>query len=97
MSGLNWLQGPVWQERSLPPDHSASNPPGPEPPLFCQLTQTKQYGHQQMWVIDVAYLHNINLIAVASTELKIGESVPWALQACPWLLVSGTDLLAEQP
>lgn len=36
-----------------------------------RLTQTKQYGHQQMWVIDVAYLHNMNLIAVASTELKI--------------------------
>lgn len=37
------------------------------------LSQSKQYGHQQMWVIDVAYLHNMSLIAVASTELKIGE------------------------
>ncbi|XP_031228216.1 EF-hand calcium-binding domain-containing protein 8 isoform X2 [Mastomys coucha] len=36
-----------------------------------RLTQTKQYGHQQMWVVDVAYLHNMSLIAVASTELKI--------------------------
>nr|XP_038962611.1 EF-hand calcium-binding domain-containing protein 8 isoform X3 [Rattus norvegicus] len=36
-----------------------------------RLTQTKQFGHQQMWVVDVAYLHNMNLIAVASTELKI--------------------------
>lgn len=56
------------------PVHSAVTLPWPEPPLSsCQLTQTKQYGHQQMWVIDVAYLHNMNLIAVASTELKIGE------------------------
>ncbi|XP_029392886.1 EF-hand calcium-binding domain-containing protein 8 [Mus pahari] len=36
-----------------------------------RLSQTKLYGHQQMWVIDVAYLHNMSLIAVASTELKI--------------------------
>lgn len=97
MSGLYWLQGPVWQERSLPPNHSASNPPGPEPPLFCQLTQTKQYGHQQMWVIDMAYLHNINLIAVASTELKIGESVSPGSPDLPLASSHGADLLAEQP
>ena len=74
MSGLCLLQGLTGQERSLPPVHSASNLPWPEPPLFFyQLSQSKQYGHQQMWVIDVAYLHNMSLIAVASTELKIGE------------------------
>ncbi|XP_040602465.1 EF-hand calcium-binding domain-containing protein 8 isoform X2 [Mesocricetus auratus] len=36
-----------------------------------RLTQTQQFGHQQMWVVDMVCIHNMNLIAVASTELKI--------------------------
>ncbi|XP_051048895.1 EF-hand calcium-binding domain-containing protein 8 [Phodopus roborovskii] len=36
-----------------------------------RLTQTQQLGHQQMWVVDMVCIHNMNLIAVASTELKI--------------------------
>lgn len=29
-----------------------------------------------MWVIDMVCLHNMNLIAIASTDQKIGESPP---------------------
>lgn len=34
-----------------------------------------------MWVIDMVCLHNMNLIAIASTDQKIGESLT-APQAC---------------
>ncbi|MEJ1278929.1 BPI fold containing family B member 6 [Cricetulus griseus] len=36
-----------------------------------RLNQTQQFGRQQMWVVDMVCMHNMNLIAVASTELKI--------------------------
>ncbi|XP_051000777.1 EF-hand calcium-binding domain-containing protein 8 [Acomys russatus] len=36
-----------------------------------RLTQPQQFHHQKMWVVDMVYLHNMNLIAVASTGLKI--------------------------
>lgn len=43
--------------------------------LFCQLSQIQQSSHQKIWVVDMVYIHNMNLIAVASTEQKIGESL----------------------
>lgn len=46
-----------------------------------QLNQIQQPHHQQMWVIDMVCLHNMNLIAIASTDQKIGESLT-APQAC---------------
>ncbi|KAL1785978.1 EF-hand calcium-binding domain-containing protein 8 [Sigmodon hispidus] len=36
-----------------------------------RLAQPQLFFHQQMWVIDMVCLHNMNLIAVASTEQKI--------------------------
>ncbi|XP_055977525.1 EF-hand calcium-binding domain-containing protein 8 [Sorex fumeus] len=36
-----------------------------------RLNQLQQSPHQQMWVVDMVCLHNMNLIAVASTEQKI--------------------------
>nr|XP_021495391.1 LOW QUALITY PROTEIN: EF-hand calcium-binding domain-containing protein 8 [Meriones unguiculatus] len=36
-----------------------------------RLAQPQQFYRQQMWVVDMICLHNMNLIAVASTELKI--------------------------
>ncbi|XP_054995913.1 EF-hand calcium-binding domain-containing protein 8 [Sorex araneus] len=36
-----------------------------------RLTQLQQSPHQQMWVTDMVCLHNMNLVAVASTEQKI--------------------------
>ncbi|XP_041526694.1 EF-hand calcium-binding domain-containing protein 8 [Microtus oregoni] len=36
-----------------------------------RLTQIQQSSHQKIWVVDMVYIHNMNLIAVASTELKI--------------------------
>ncbi|XP_012370105.2 EF-hand calcium-binding domain-containing protein 8 [Octodon degus] len=36
-----------------------------------RLSHTQQHHNQQMWVIDLVSLHNLNLIAVSSTELKI--------------------------
>nr|XP_020041800.1 uncharacterized protein LOC109700873 [Castor canadensis] len=36
-----------------------------------KLNELQQIHNQQMWVIDMVCLHNMNLIAVASTELKI--------------------------
>nr|XP_027801156.1 uncharacterized protein LOC114100571 [Marmota flaviventris] len=40
------------------------------------LSQFLQLHSQQMWVTDMVCLPNLNLIAVSSTKLKIGES--WA-------------------
>nr|XP_060471458.1 EF-hand calcium-binding domain-containing protein 8 isoform X3 [Panthera onca] len=36
-----------------------------------RLNQIQQPHHQQMWVIDMVCLHNMNLIAIASTDQKI--------------------------
>ncbi|XP_037667023.1 EF-hand calcium-binding domain-containing protein 8 isoform X3 [Choloepus didactylus] len=36
-----------------------------------RLKQIQQHHNQQMWVIDMVCLHNLNLIAVASTDQKI--------------------------
>ncbi|XP_057637093.1 EF-hand calcium-binding domain-containing protein 8 [Chionomys nivalis] len=36
-----------------------------------RLSQIQQSSHQKIWVVDMVYMHNMNLIAVASTELKI--------------------------
>ncbi|XP_041911062.1 EF-hand calcium-binding domain-containing protein 8 [Arvicola amphibius] len=36
-----------------------------------RLSQIQQSFHQKMWVVDMIYMYNLNLIAVASTELKI--------------------------
>nr|XP_042132454.1 EF-hand calcium-binding domain-containing protein 8 isoform X2 [Peromyscus maniculatus bairdii] len=36
-----------------------------------RLAQPQPACHQQMWVVDMVCLHNMNLIAVASTEQKI--------------------------
>ncbi|EHB11320.1 WD repeat-containing protein on Y chromosome [Heterocephalus glaber] len=36
-----------------------------------RLSQAQQPHSQEMWVIDLVCLHNMNLIAVSSTELKI--------------------------
>ena len=44
-------------------------------PLW-QLYQIQPSHSQQMWVIDMVCLHNMNLVAVASTDQKIGESPP---------------------
>ncbi|KAM6147833.1 EF-hand calcium-binding domain-containing protein 8 [Erethizon dorsatum] len=43
------------------------------PPLLIllQLSLTQRPHNQQMWVIDLVCLHNMNLIVVSSTELKI--------------------------
>ena len=49
------------------------------PDLLClssgQLNQIHQPYNQQMWVTDMVCLHNMNLIAIASTDQKIGESL----------------------
>lgn len=36
-----------------------------------RLSQIQQSSHQKIWVVDMVYIHNMNLIAVASTEQKI--------------------------
>ncbi|KAM4842698.1 EF-hand calcium-binding domain-containing protein 8 [Thomomys bottae] len=38
-----------------------------------RLKDLQKLHKQQMWVIDMVCLHDLNLIAVASTDLKIGE------------------------
>lgn len=43
---------------------------------FWQLYRIHPSHSQQMWVIDMVCLHNMNLIAIASTDQKIGESPP---------------------
>lgn len=58
------------------PLRSGSNRPWSESLFFfCQLSQIQQSSHQKIWVVDMVYIHNMNLVAVASTELKIGESL----------------------
>lgn len=60
----------------LVPLRSGSNRPWSESLFFfCQLSQIQQSSHQKIWVVDMVYIHNMNLIAVASTEQKIGESL----------------------
>lgn len=58
---------------------------GEPPGLLCfssgQLNQIPPLHNQQMWVIDMVCLHNMNLIAIASTDQKIGEPLAAAL-AC---------------
>nr|XP_048301495.1 EF-hand calcium-binding domain-containing protein 8 isoform X3 [Myodes glareolus] len=36
-----------------------------------RLSQIQQSSRQKIWVVDMVYIHNMNLIAVASTEQKI--------------------------
>ncbi|KAM7125611.1 EF-hand calcium-binding domain-containing protein 8 [Molossus nigricans] len=36
-----------------------------------RLNQTQPFHNQQMWVIDMVCLHNMNLVAIASTDQKI--------------------------
>lgn len=60
-----------------------------------QLNQIQQVYNLQMWVIDMVCLYNMNLIAVASTDQKIGESLT-APQACSRPL-EGMHLHLERP
>lgn len=46
-----------------------------------KLNQIPPLHNQQMWVIDMVCLHNMNLVAIASTDQKIGEPLVAAL-AC---------------
>ncbi|XP_020933740.1 EF-hand calcium-binding domain-containing protein 8 isoform X8 [Sus scrofa] len=46
---------------TLPPSHADHSP----------LYQIQPLHHQQMWVVDMACLHNMNLVAIASTDQKI--------------------------
>lgn len=68
-------------------------------PLW-QLYQIHPSHSQQMWVIDMVCLHNMNLVAVASTDQKIGESppphrpAPGRWQPC---IGTGRDLSLSQP
>lgn len=58
--------------------------PGPLCSSSGQLNKIQQLHSQRMWVIDMVCLHNMNLVAVASTDQRIGESLA-APQACSWL------------
>lgn len=60
-----------------------------------QLNQIQQLYNLQMWVIDMVCLYNMNLIAVASTDQKIGESLT-APRACARPL-GGMHLHLEGP
>lgn len=77
-------------------------PPQPRSPLLSlwQLYQIQPLHHQQMWVVDMACLHNMNLVAIASTDQKIGESPqlfrtapsPWRPCTCMWRGLSPSQL-----
>ncbi|XP_020933739.1 EF-hand calcium-binding domain-containing protein 8 isoform X7 [Sus scrofa] len=51
-----------------------------------RLYQIQPLHHQQMWVVDMACLHNMNLVAIASTDQKIDH----------WTSVSTEKLLNEK-
>lgn len=80
----------------------SGEPPQTRSPLspLWQLYQIHPFHSQQMWVIDMVCLHNMNLVAIASTDQKIGESLllprpapgHWEPCICTW-----RDLSLSQP
>lgn len=90
--GLGWQGG--FSRGSLPSPGLCSS--------SGQLNQIQPLYNQQMWVIDMVCLHNMNLVAIASTDQKIGESLvaappalgQWESCTCMWEDLSLSQLCA---